>query len=239
MSEKAKRSFTTLLKISIVVSAVLVAVLAFQKERQQTLGTMGIAVNKKACVVIDAGHGGVDPGKVGINGVLEKDINLEIAHRVKKLLEANDVEVIMIRETDEGLHDEGASQKKVQDMRRRVQIIEEANPDFVVSIHQNSYSQESVSGAQVFYYDGSKDSMKLAQLLQESLRRRLNPDNNRQIKANDSYYLLKNTRKPIVIVESGFLSNKREADLLSTENYQKKVAWAIHMGIMQFINAKR
>ena len=239
MSKKAEQMIANLLKIAVVASAVLVAVLAFQRERKQVLGTLGVAVSKKACVVIDAGHGGEDPGKVGINEALEKDINLQIAHMLRKLLEANDIEVVMTRETDEGLHDADASQKKVQDMRRRVAKIEEANPDFVVSIHQNSYHQESISGAQVFYYQGSKDSMQLAQLIQQSMRQRLDSANDRQIKANDSYYLLRNTSKPIVIVECGFLSNTKEAQQLVTEGYQEQIAWAIHMGILQFINSER
>ncbi|MBQ7360205.1 MAG: N-acetylmuramoyl-L-alanine amidase [Lachnospiraceae bacterium] len=228
-----------LLKIAVVASAVLVAVLAFQRERSQVLGTLGVAVSKKACVVIDAGHGGEDPGKVGVNEALEKDINLQIAHMLRTLLEANDIEVVMTRETDTGLHDADASQKKVQDMRRRVAKIEEANPDFVVSIHQNSYHQESISGAQVFYYEGSKESMQLAGLIQQSMRHRLDPANDRQIKANDSYYLLRNTSKPIVIVECGFLSNTKEAQQLVTQGYQEQIAWAIHMGIMQFVNSER
>lgn len=239
MSRKAEQIFTNLLKIGIVVSAVLVAALAFQRERSQVLDTAGAAVSKKACVVIDAGHGGDDPGKVGVNEALEKDINLQIAYMLRKLLEANDIEVILTRETDAGLYDADASQKKVQDMQRRVAKIEEANPDLVVSIHQNSYSQESISGAQVFYYEGSSEGMQLAGLIQESMRLRLDPSNGRQVKSNDSYYLLKNTSKPIVIVECGFLSNSKEAQLLVKESYQERVAWAIHMGILQFINDKR
>lgn len=94
--------------------------------------------------MIDAGHGGADPGKVGVNGSLEKDINLKIAEMVKAFLEAEGVEVVMTRPDDGGLYDEGASNKKVQDMKRRIAIIEEAEPEIVVSIHQNSYHEEYV-----------------------------------------------------------------------------------------------
>ena len=94
------------------------------------------------CVVIDAGHGGIDPGKVGINGELEKDLNLKIAMKLKMFLEASDVKVVMTRTTDTGLYDENASNKKVQDMKQRIQIIEEAQPQVAVSIHQNSYGEE-------------------------------------------------------------------------------------------------
>lgn len=191
---------------------------------------------EQVCIVLDAGHGGDDPGKIGINGSREKDINLAITLKVKKYLEANDIRVVLTREDEEGLYDPGTPNKKVQDMKRRIAIIEETRPLVTVSIHQNSYTEEYVNGAQVFYHKDSKAGENLATLLQESLRERLNPSNHRRMKANDSYYLLKKTQTPTVIVECGFLSNSREAELLSSEEYQDKVAWAVFMGIMQFVN---
>lgn len=188
------------------------------------------------CVVIDAGHGGDDPGKVGINNALEKDINLQIAMLVKQYLEANDIQVVMTREADEGLYDAGGSNKKVQDMKRRIAIIEETAPLVAVSIHQNSYPEEYVHGAQVFYYNGSVEGQKLANYIQTRLIDTVDSDNTRQIKANDSYYLLKKTGVPIVIVECGFLSNGEEAEKLISEEYQKEVAWAIAIGIVQYLN---
>lgn len=190
---------------------------------------------KPVCIVLDAGHGGADPGKIGINGSLEKEINLAIAQRVKQYLEAADIKVIMTRETDEGLYDASAGNKKVQDMKRRIEIMEDSGAVATISIHQNSYTEEYVNGAQVFYHEDSTEGAKLADILQESLRMRLNPENHRQTKSNDSYYLLKKTGMPTVIVECGFLSNSKEAALLTTEEYQDKVAWAIHMGILQYI----
>ena len=190
----------------------------------------------QVCVVIDAGHGGADPGKVGINDALEKDINLEIALILKKFLEAEDIRVVMTREDENGLYDEGASNKKVQDMKRRLAIIGEADPELVVSIHQNSYHEEYVKGAQVFFYQTSERSRVLADILQEQLAL-LDPENKRQAKGNDSYYLLKKTGKPIVIVECGFLSNSEEAGRLITPVYQERLAWNIHMGIMKYLNS--
>ena len=190
---------------------------------------------KSICVVIDAGHGGADPGKVGINDQLEKDINLQIAQMLKQFLQAEGITVVMTREGDGGLYDENASNKKVQDMKRRLAIIEEADPVIVVSIHQNSYHEEYVKGAQVFYYGTSQNSKQLAEIMQEQLRS-LDPDNKRGAKGNDSYFLLKKTSKPIAIVECGFLSNREEAAELSTPLYQEKMAWNIHMGIMKYLN---
>lgn len=120
-------------------------------------------------------------------------------------------------------------------MKRRLEIIEDSDPVLVVSVHQNSYHEEYVKGAQVFYYATSEKSKKLADVLQEQLRG-LDPENRREAKGNDSYFLLKKTSKPIVIVECGFLSNREEAEQLSTPLYQEKVAWNIHMGIMKFLN---
>lgn len=197
------------------------------------------AENAGFCVVIDAGHGGKDPGKIGINGAKEKEINLLIAEKLKKYLEANDVKVVMTRESDEGLYDAGASNKKVQDMKRRIEIIDETAPQITVSIHQNSYPEEYVHGAQVFFYTGSKEGRDLAESVQKQLVEKVDSENTRQIKANDSYYLLKKTEVPIIIVECGFLSNSKEAEKLCTDEYQEELAWAIHMGILQYLNSSK
>ena len=190
---------------------------------------------ERPCVIIDAGHGGKDPGKVGVDGSLEKDINLQIARKLQRFLVMADVDVVLTRESDAGLYDEDAPNKKVQDMKNRVALIEERQPALTVSIHQNSYHEEYVKGAQVFYYATSEESKRLAGVLQEQLRA-LDPENNRQAKGNDSYFLLKKTSRTIVIVECGFLSNREEAEKLSTELYQEKMAWNIHMGIMKYLN---
>ncbi len=228
---KEQRNFT------ILTVAMLFGVLLFtQRDKFVPISGSQVIVSEEKCVVLDAGHGGADPGKIGINGALEKDINLEITLLVKEYLEAQDVKVVMTRETEDGLYDADASNKKVQDMKRRIEIIEQTAPDLTVSIHQNSYPEEYVNGAQVFYYTGSNEGRHIAELLQKSLVERLNPENHRQVKANNSYYLLKKTSSPIVIVECGFLSNHAEAEKLSDEAYQEKVAWAIHLGILQYLN---
>ena len=145
----------------------------------------------------------------------------------------------MTREEDRGLYDENASNKKVQDMKNRVELIEQRQPALTISIHQNSYHEEYVHGAQVFYYANSEKSKELAEKIQQVMAFELDRENARQAKANDSYYLLKKTSTPIVIVECGFLSNYEEAQKLSSELYQEKVAWAIHMAVMQFLNEEK
>lgn len=238
MSERQEKNFLVLLKVLLFATAFYVAFLIAHRDGETNVTSRDVNSRNLPVVVIDAGHGGIDPGKVGINGALEKDINLQIAEKLKMFLEANDIKVVMTREEDEGLYDPEASNKKVQDMKNRVALIEDCNPLVVVSIHQNSYPEEYVCGAQVFYYDGSDAGQELAGKIQRQLVEDLNPENKRQIKANDSYYLLKKTTKPIVIVECGFLSNTKEAEQLTAPLYQEKVAWAIHLGVLQYINEK-
>ncbi len=185
---------------------------------------------------LQSAHGGDDPGKIGINGVPEKDINLRITEKLRQYLEADGIRVVLTRETEDGLYDASAPNKKVQDMKRRIEKIEQTDPVLTVSIHQNSYPEEYVHGAQVFYYNGSSGGEQLAGLIQTQLVQDLDPENHRQIKPNDSYYLLKKTKGTIVIVECGFLSNAAEAGKLCDEAYQDRVAWSIHKGILQYIN---
>jgi len=219
----------------VMVGILMVSMFVVAREGAVYVNSLQVANKDKICVVIDAGHGGSDPGKVGINNQLEKELNLKIAKILKGFLQAEDIEVVMTRESDDGLYDEDASNKKVQDMKRRLEVIEKADPVIVVSIHQNSYHEEYVKGAQVFYYSTSENSKQLAEIIQEQLRS-LDPDNKREAKGNDSYFLLKKTSKPIVIVECGFLSNREEAEKLSSSLYQEKMAWNIHMGILQYLN---
>lgn len=187
-------------------------------------------------IVIDPGHGGRDPGKVGIDQILEKDINLSIALKLKNLLEQNDIKVVMTREEDIGLYNEGDSNKKRADMYARVNIIKECKADMAISIHQNSFTEEYVKGAQVFYYSKSEQGKQLAELLQKQILETIADGNHRKIKSNDDYYMLKNTDCPLVIVECGYLSNIREAGLLMDDNYQEKMAYAMHLALMRFVN---
>lgn len=189
-------------------------------------------------IVLDAGHGGNDPGKIGVNDCLEKDINLTLALRLQELLENRSYQVTMTRTTDITLGDESSGSIKRSDLQRRIEIITEAAPDFVVSIHQNSYTDASVSGPQVFYYTDSENGKILASYLQESLNSCLEPQSPRNIKANSDYYLLKNSPVPTVIIECGFLSNAQEAELLTTSSYQDKVVRAIYTGLEDYINNK-
>ena len=144
----------------------------------------------------------------------------------------------MTRTTDAALCDDSTENKKQQDMINRCRIIDETGADLTVSIHQNSYHQEEVSGAQVFYYRKSEKGKRLAEILQKRFDYALGDQNRRKAKPNDSYYLLLHVKCPIVIVECGFLSNWKEAALLKTEEYQDRVAYTLHMGIMEYLNGR-
>lgn len=177
-------------------------------------------------VVIDPGHGGNDPGKVSPDGILEKDINLEISFVLKAELERRGITTHMLRITDENLATKGATNRKTSDMKNRVAIINDTNPDVFVSIHQNSFTDPSVRGPQVFYHSASEASEEFALVLQEKLKA-LNSDYAREAKQGNDYYILNKTVCPGVIVECGFLSCPEEAAILTSQEYQQKIASAI------------
>ena len=204
-------------------------------ESRQEENQTAQADSTKRTVVLDSGHGGFDPGKESSDGILEKHINLAIAERLKELLEKEGIRVVMTRTDDNGLYTESDSNKKIADMKKRCAIIDAAKADIVVSIHQNSYQSPEVKGAQVFYYSESEKGKKLAEVLQKSLIENADPENHRMAKANTSYYILKNTSAPTVIVECGFLSNPEEERLLNTAQYQEKLVDALQKGICEYL----
>ena len=206
----------------------LVGMIIVSKKLSQLVTSENVQA-KKVVVVIDAGHGGHDPGKVGVNDALEKDINLQIAEKVKKYLEKNEIEVVMTRE------DDVMEDTKLEDMKKRVALINKTKPVITVSIHQNSYSDPNVKGAQVFYFTGSEVSKEAASLMQEELKK-VDTENFRQIKSNSDFYMLKKTEVPTIIVECGFLSNPGEAEKLVSEEYQEQMAQAICSGIMTWLS---
>ena len=190
---------------------------------------------EKPLIGIDPGHGGDDPGMIGVGGLEEKGINLEIALKLKKVLEEKGFAVIMTREKDQGLYDEDSRNQKAQDMQRRIALIRENSPVLCVSIHQNSYQDPAVYGPQVFYYEDSAQGKTLAELIQTELNTRLEVKRPRSPKGNKTYYLLKRSESVLNIVECGFLTNQEEAGLLQQEEYQQKIAQAVAEGICTYL----
>ncbi|TDT50392.1 N-acetylmuramoyl-L-alanine amidase CwlD [Fonticella tunisiensis] len=185
-------------------------------------------------IIIDAGHGGRDPGAIGRSGTLEKDVNLKISQKLKGYLEEHGNTVIMIREVDEGLYAETDKNRKSTDMKNRKEIIKEYRADVFISIHLNSFPQSQYYGAQVFYNRDDEKSKRLAKITQEELIKVLDRNNRREEKANNTYYILKDNPVPSILVECGFLSNPEEERLLNQEDYQNKIAWAIYCGITRY-----
>ncbi|MDF2547322.1 MAG: cwlD [Anaerosolibacter sp.] len=189
-------------------------------------------------IVVDAGHGGVDGGTSGRSGVLESHINLEIALRLRKLLEQSGAMVILTRDTDMGLYSDNGRirDKKNEDLRNRKKIMNESDADIFVSIHLNAFPQTQYYGAQTFYPKNSEESKRLAFLIQEELIRILDNGNKRETKSKSDVYLMQESAIPMVLVECGFLSNPMEERLLQESKYQEKVAWSIYIGILRYFN---
>ncbi|MFI3325533.1 MAG: N-acetylmuramoyl-L-alanine amidase CwlD [Clostridia bacterium] len=190
----------------------------------------------KGTILIDAGHGGEDPGATSLVGILEKDINLQIALILQELLENHGYEVVMTRTDDSDLADsslETVAQRKTSDLVNRVELINSSGADLVISIHQNYFEESQYSGAQCFYY--SDDSKILAEIIQESLITNLDTSNTRLASFVDNKYILNNSLIPVTIVECGFLSNINESELLNDQYYQSQIANAIMVGIDEYM----
>lgn len=191
--------------------------------------------DKTKTVIIDPGHGGEDPGAVGVNGLLEKDVNLRLSLVLKELLILQGYNVVMTRDTDVLLYDENASgSKKGQDLKNRLDF-EKKYPDAVfVSIHMNKFSMESCKGLQVYYSANTEESKALAEAVKENVREMIQSDNKRETKkANSSIFILDRIEIPAILIECGFLSNYSEAELLSSDEYISKLAFAISRAISE------
>ena len=191
-------------------------------------------------VVLDAGHGGEDGGAVGQDGITEKNINLEISKKIRDMLETSGYHVIMTREEDTVIYDDNAEtlrQKKRSDLKNRLEMVKSntGEDSIFVSIHQNKFTDEKYSGAQIFYSKNNAKSQELATNIKDSIVGLIQPNNTREIKpADKNIYLLHNSTGPSVIVECGFLSNAEEAKKLNTKEYQQQLAFSIYCGITHY-----
>lgn len=190
-------------------------------------------------IVIDAGHGGEDGGCEG-NGLVEKNLNLDISLQLAELLRKAGVNVVLTRDTDILLYDMNSDykgQKKAQDVRKRLEIASSQENPVLVSIHMNYFAQTKYSGLQVWYSQNDARSRALASLVQSGMKSALQPSNKRTIKeATSSIFLLHNATFPAVLIECGFLSNPDEARALSDADYRHEIAKVIFDAIMQYIS---
>lgn len=197
--------------------------------------------NDKTKIVIDPGHGGEDCGAVGIDGTLEKDLNLEIANLVCALCILNGKDAIMTRTEDTLLYDyyddleDYTGQKKVYDLKNRLKIASEYENALYLGIHMNKFSQAQYSGTQIYYSKNTPQSKEIASLMAGKIKNNLQPSNNRQIKgADSSIYILNNIECPAVLIECGFLSNENELANLKNNEYQAKLALLIFASICEY-----
>lgn len=191
-------------------------------------------------IILDAGHGGFDGGAVAPDGTLEKDLNLKIAQNLRGMLLTAGFEVIMVRDGDVATDDPNAvttRQRKNSDLKNRLKLTEKYTNSILLSIHLNKFPEGQYSGAQVFYGPGQESSKLLADAIQSSIKEQLQPQNTRATKkGTKDTYLLYNAKIPAVIVECGFLSNAEELAKLKDEDYQRKMAFAILLGLLEHLD---
>lgn len=194
--------------------------------------------DSRKTIVLDAGHGGIDGGAVGVNGELEKDINLAIVLNLQQLLQFSGFNVILTRDSDRSMHSdgvEGIRNQKISDMENRRAIVDAHPNSLFFSIHQNRFTDSKYTGGQMFFTTRNPDSKRLAQSLQNSFAI-LQTGNTREIKVIDNeLYLFKEAVQPAVLIECGFLSNAEEARRLNDPDYQRKIAFSIYRGIVEFL----
>lgn len=200
-------------------------------EASQTM----VASEKTVTIILDAGHGGEDPGAIA-NGVTEKEINLTVTKKIAAFLKLSGYNVRLTRESDRLLYNDGEeARKKFFDLYNRVKIAAGESNAIFISIHMNKFPIESCKGLQTFYSTNHPSNQELANIIQES-NRLLNAENKRKAKEDPgTIYVLKNLEIPSVLIECGFLSNPEEAKMLSDINYQEGLAFTIYCGIIQFL----
>lgn len=189
------------------------------------------------CIIIDPGHGGEDGGAISCTGLVESTYNLQISLRVNDLFHLLGYQTKMTRTTDTSIYTTGQSlsQKKMSDLKERVRIVNETDNGFLVSIHQNNFSDSQSSGAQVFYA-ATEYSKEAAEQMQTALKAQLNPQSHRAIKKSTGIYLMEHIQRPGILIECGFLSNPAEEAQLRDPEYQKELACVIASSISQSLS---
>lgn len=232
----------------IVLSAILVLILGSVSFGSVAVSKM-MAVNASSSqtinttVIIDAGHGGPDGGTSADDGTLEKNINLQIALKLENILKSMGINTVMTRTEDISIHDESANtirKKKISDLNNRLSIINNTDDSVFVSVHQNHFSESIYYGTQIFYSKNNPESSVLANSIRQSVISVLQKDNTREIKQSGTdIFLLHHAETPAVMVECGFLSNAEETAKLKDENYQRKLAFMIAIGICDYLRTTK
>jgi len=232
----SREKWVGLLPFYLLVVVLLLGAAHFGSDAVTTIA-QSLPVEREHTIIIDAGHGGVDGGATSCTGVLESNINLQIALRLEDLMHLLGYQTKMIRREDISVYTEGETiaQKKISDLKERVRIVNETENALLISIHQNTFSDNRYGGAQVFYAN-TDHSKELANLLQNTLISTLNNGSNRQSKKADGVYLMKQIEKTGILIECGFLSNPAEEALLRSDTYQKKLCCVMAASVSVFVN---
>ncbi len=226
----------------LVLTGVLLIVSAVMKIQNAALTVSG-PVGGLPVVIIDPGHGGPDGGAVGVDGVVEKDINLSLALKLRDMMKASGFTVVMTREEDVSIHDpgvKGTRKQKTSDLHNRMAIMERYPDAIFISIHQNKFGDSKQHGAQIFYGPKNESSKALAEVVQQNIISMLQPDNKRKCKKGEkNLYLIYEAKCPAILIECGFLSNREEARRLTDETYQAKLAFATLCSVLEYLNEKQ
>ena len=190
-------------------------------------------------IILDAGHGLPDGGATSKDGtILESDLNLQIVLKLQKLLEKNNINVILTRTTKDAIYDSSSKtirEKKRSDLENRIRIANSTKADLFLSIHMNSLSDTSVNGFQVFYSDKNKESIIIAKKIQDFLNSSIKEFiNTKNIKQMPDIYLKNKITIPFVLIECGFLSNEKDLKLLLTESYQEHLTEGIYTSLINY-----
>ena len=189
-------------------------------------------------IILDAGHGGEDPGAVGTNGSLEKDLNLQIVMQMGAILEEKGYVIVYTRTDDRLLYAEEENIKgirKISDLKNRCKVAERYPDSIFISIHMNSFGSKKYSGLQVYYSENNDQSAQLASNIQNKVKECMQPENNRAIKPGKNIYILENIPNTSILIECGFLTNETECEKLSQKEYQKELCFSIICGIIEYI----
>ena len=247
MKNETPLSYTLKFFLMALISALIILVISiaygkFVEKEDYSLPVPTSTTNDTPTIIIDAGHGGEDPGAVASDGTCEKDLNLEIARITYALCVLNGIPAKMTRETDTLLYDcyddldNYTGQKKVYDLKNRLKFAEGEPNSVYVGIHMNKFSQSKYKGTQIYYSENDEGGKLLASTLDKNVKEYLQPNNNRAIKkADSSIYILKNISSPAILIECGFLSNEDELSLLKTEKYRAELSLVIFKSICDFV----
>lgn len=213
--------------------------LGFNSIFKEVIKTSALSENNSSNLVIDAGHGGIDAGTIGIDGTAEKGINLSIAKKLFDFASVTGIKCFLVRDGDYLVYNPG-DDKKRSDLYNRMEYINSIPNANLISIHQNHFENEKEWGTQIWYSPNDDVSKSLADSILKITKDNLQKDNTRENKASDnSYYLLYKAKVPSVMVECGFMSNAEENSKLQDNTYQNRMAYSIMLGYSDFISEEK